>query len=162
MLSKLNKFITLRSQSIRAKLALVALLVVAMLMTTWVLESQFGVSADTSHRVYCALGGIIIIYSWGFDEPNNRWLRFALPAALLANIGIFFTPLVDRPVSEGRGGDFLLFVLPSIVIMFSTRIAMLPVNSVRDRATRQELILWLVVAVIVCAVIFAIALREAR
>jgi hypothetical protein len=130
-------------------------------MTTLVLESQFGASPDTSHRVYCALGGIILICSLGFDESNNRWLRFALPVALLANISIFFTPLVDRPVPAGRGGDFLLFALPSIVIMLSARIANFPVNSVRDRAIRQQLILGLVVAALACAVIFAIALREA-
>lgn len=77
--------------------------------------------------------------------------------ALLINVGIFFTPLVDGPTSRG---ELMLFALPDAVVVLAASIASYRVNDVHQRATRQTMILGLIVALVFCVGLFAVTLTQ--
>lgn len=127
--------------------------IVALLVFGVTLQREFGIQFDTTYRIACAGLCLLFIYKLGADFGRERWNRVSLWLALLANIGIFFTPLVDRPASRG---ELLLFALPDAVIVLASRIVSYRVTNVHQRATRQTMILGLVVAIIFCFSLFAL------
>ncbi|HEX4737441.1 MAG TPA: hypothetical protein VH331_07760 [Allosphingosinicella sp.] len=139
----------------RVSLALLG--VAAFVAIGGVLEKEAGLPFDTSYRAACAAACLLFIFKLGSDYPGERWPRTSLWIALLFNVGLFFTPLVDRPTSRG---ELMLFALPNAVIVLAARIASYPVVDDHQRAMRQQMILGLVVAVAFCAILFAFALME--
>jgi len=133
-------------------LALVALLVVG-----FALEDAVGIPFDTTYRVACAAMCLFFIYRLGLEFPGQRWPRTSLGIALLINVGIFFTPLVDGPTSRG---ELMLFALPDAVVVLAASIASYRVNDVHQRATWQTMILGLIVALVFCVGLFAVTLTQ--
>lgn len=143
----------------RGRVLLLAVTLPAIIMLSIFVEDNLDVSSDAIFRVVSAVVAPIAIYPC-LAGPDSRWMRFGLVLALAVNMGIFFTPLVDRPAASR--GEFFLFALPSLVVMLSARVASFPVQTARDRVVRQQLILGLVVSVLACATGFIIAIAEAR
>jgi hypothetical protein len=133
------------------------LTVLAMFVTGIALEDKFGIPFATTLRVGCAAMCLIFIISLRRDYPGERWPLIALPIALVVNIGLFFTPLFDRPVSRG---EILLFALPDAIVLLVARIASYRVADVHQRAMRQQMILGLIVAVVFCALLLGLTLMQ--
>lgn len=129
----------------------------ALLIALFTLQDHFGIPFDTSYRVVCAAGCLFFVYKLQRDFPGEQWPRFSLGVALLVNAGIFFTPLVDRPASRG---EVMLFALPDAVVVLAASIASYRVNNVHQRATRQTMILGLIVALVFCVGLFALTLAQ--
>jgi hypothetical protein len=144
---------TWKNNAKNAGLALLGVLV--FVVFSIILENTFGVPFDTSYRIACA--GICLGFIWtiGRDYPGQRWFLIAFAIALLVNIGIFFTPLVDRPASRG---ELMIFALPDTVILLAARIVSYPVQDTYQRAVRQQMILGLVIAIAFCALLLFLAL----
>ena len=123
------------------------------------LEDEMGLPWDTTYRVACAGACLFFIHYLGSDYPGEQWPRTALWIALLVNVGVFLTPLVDRPASRG---ELMIFALPSAIVFLSARIASYSVADDRQRALRQQMILGLVVAVVFCGILFAFGIMESR
>jgi hypothetical protein len=100
---------------LRLRQAGLALLgIAAFVITAFALEDYLGLPSATTLRIATAAACLIFIYNVGtHDFPGARWPRVALLVALLADVAIFFTPLVDRPPSRG---ELMLFALPDLVI----------------------------------------------
>ena len=122
-----------------------------------VLENEAGIPFDTTYRVACAAACLLFIKKLRLDYPEETWPWASLWIALLVNVGIFFTPLVDRPSSRG---ELMLFALPDAVVVLVARIASYRVTDVHQRAARQTMILGLVVALVFCVGLFALTLAE--
>ena len=120
-----------------------------------ILENEVGVPVDMTLRVVCAITCLVFIYWLGLDYPGERWPRVSLWIALLVNVAIFFTPLVDRPVSRG---ELMLFASPDAVIVLSVLTLSYRVTDVHQRANRQTMILALIVAIVMCVTLFALSL----
>jgi len=131
--------------------------IIAFVIISDALEQEIGLPVDTTYRVACAAICLLFIYQLGFDYPGERWPRVSLWIALMVNAGLFFTPLIDRPPSRG---ELVLFALPNAIVVLSARIAAYPVVDGRQRATRQLMILCLVLAVAFCALLFTLTLLE--
>jgi Na+-translocating ferredoxin:NAD+ oxidoreductase RnfA subunit len=127
------------------------------------LESEVGIPFATTFRVACAAICLGFIWSLGRDFPRERWPRISLWVALLVNIVIFWTPLVNRPASRG---ELMLFALPDaiivLVILLAERIVTYPAVDDHQRAIRQQIILGLVLAVAICAILFTLVLLAPR
>lgn len=119
------------------------------------LEDEFGVPFDTTYRVGCAAICLVFIYKLAVDYPGEPWPWISLWLALLVNIGLFFTPLFDRPASRG---ELMLFALPDAIVVLAARIISYRVVDVHQRAMRQQMILGLIAAVAFCAVLFTLIL----
>ena len=142
----------------RLRLGCLALLgVVASLIVGVVLEDQLGIPLAASYRVGCAAMCLVFILGLARDYPEERWPLISLPIALLLNIGLFFTPLFDRPASRG---EVMLFALPDSIVVLTVLIASYRVADVHQRAMRQQMILGLIAAVILCALVFGLTLME--
>lgn len=141
----------------RALLLAVGLPAFVMLMIFF--ENNLGISSDTTLRVLCAVIAPIVIYPC-LTDPDSPWMRFGLILAIAINVGILFTPLVDRPTASR--GEFFLFAFPSLVVLLSARVASFQVLTVRDRAVRQQLILGLIVSVLACVTLFIFTIAQAR
>lgn len=128
-------------------------------MTGFTLEDEVGIPFASTFRVGCAAACLLFIYKLGTDYPGERWPRFSLWIALIVNIGIFFTPLVDRPASRG---ELMLFALPDAIVVLVAllveRCVSYPVADVHQRAVRQQIILGLVLAIAFCAILFTLVL----
>ncbi|MBA3526208.1 MAG: hypothetical protein H0T82_04730 [Sphingomonas sp.] len=138
-------------------LRLAGLGIVAFVIFSIALEDEHGIPLDTSYRVVCAIACPIIMFKLASDYAEERWLRTSLCVALLVNVALFFTPLVDRPTSRG---EVMLFALPDLIILLTARIASYPVVDDHQRAIRQQMILALIVAVVFCVAVFSFALVE--
>ena len=141
----------------RVGLALLGLIAFVTIGT--VLEDEVGISFDTTYRVVCAGMCVVLIYSIGLEYAGQRWPRVVLWLATLVNVGILFSPLVDRPASRG---EVMLFAVPDVVIFLTARIVTCSAVTVSQRATRQQMILGLVVAIGFCAILFALAILQPR
>lgn len=141
----------------RAGLALLG--IVAFVIIGTVLKDETGLPFDTSYRVACAAICLFLIFKLGQDYPGERWPRVSFWLALLVNLGLFLTPLVDRPASRG---ELLLFVLPDAAIVLMARIVSYPVVNAYQHAMRQQMILGMLVAVAFCAFLFTFTLAEAH
>jgi len=140
----------------RLQYAILALLgIIAFLAIGIVLEDEFGLPFKTTYRIACDAACLLFIYTLCRDYPGERWPRISLGLALLVNIALFFTPLFDRPTSRG---EVLLFALPDAVILLVARIVSYRVVDVHRRAMRQQMILGLIVAVVLCAILFTLTL----
>jgi FtsH-binding integral membrane protein len=122
-------------------------------------ENLIGLPFDTTYRVACAVICLLFIYDLGRGYPGEQWHRVSLWVALIVNAGLFFTPLVSRPASRG---EVMLFALPDVVIVLIARIASYPVKDDHQRAMRQQMILGLIVAVVICVVLFGLTLAGPR
>lgn len=131
--------------------------VLALLVVGFVLEDVAGIPFDTTYRVACAAMCLLFIYKLALEFPGQHWPRTSLLIALLINVGIFFTPLVNRPTSRG---ELMLFALPDAVVVLAASIACYRANDVHQRATRQTMILGLVVAFVFCVGLFAVTLTQ--
>jgi hypothetical protein len=128
---------------------------VAFLIISFTLQDDFGIPWDTTYRVGCAGACQAFIYKLGSDYRGERWPRISFWVALLVNLSLFFTPLVNRPTSRG---ELMLFALPDAVIVLVALIVSYRVEDAHQRAMRQQMILGLVVAVVFCAALFTAAL----
>lgn len=126
--------------------------VVAFVAIAVMLESRFSVPFDMTYRIACAVACVTFIGKLAADYPGERWPWIALSIALLVNIGLFFTPMVDRPASRG---ELMIFALPNAVVVLIARIASYCVADERQRAMRQLMILALVVVILFGAVLVA-------
>ena len=127
--------------------------IVAIIALSIVLESKAGIPFKTTYRVACAIGCLIFLANIGSDYPGERWPRIALLVALLFNIALFFSPFARLPESKG---DLLFFAAPDAAIMLVARIATYRVTDVHQRAVRQQMILGLFVALVLCAILGAL------
>lgn len=135
-----------------------ALLGIAAFVTIGIeLENDLGIPSDTTYRVVLAAMCLLVIFKLELDYPGEQWPRTSLWVALLVNVGLFFTPLVDRPASRG---ELMLFALPDAIIVLVARILSYPVGDEHQRAMRQQMILALIVAVAFCAILFTLLLIE--
>jgi FtsH-binding integral membrane protein len=139
----------------RVSLALLG--VVAFVIISIALEDEIGLPFNTTYRVVCAAMCLVFIFKLGLDYRGERWPRASFWVALLVNVGLFFTPLVNRPASRG---ELMLFALPDAIVVLAARIASYPVADEHQRAMRQQMILGLIVAVAFCATLFALMLME--
>ncbi len=121
--------------------------IVVVLVIGFTLEDEVGIPVATTLRIATAAICLLFIYKIGLDYPGERWPRISLWIALVVNVAVFFTPLVDRPPSRG---ELMLFALPDAVVVMTARIASYRVADVHQRANRQLMILGLSVAVLSC------------
>jgi Na+-translocating ferredoxin:NAD+ oxidoreductase RnfA subunit len=131
--------------------------IVPFLIVTFALQDYVGIPFDVTYRVFCASACLVFIYKLRSDFPGQQWPRTSLWIALLINVAIFFTPLVDRPTSRG---ELMLFALPDAVVVLTASTISYGVNDVHQRATRQTMILGLIVALVFCVGLFAITLGQ--
>ena len=143
----------MRLHSRRSCLALLGTIAFAVVSIS--LATQAGIPFDTSYRVACATMCLVFIFKLGSDYPESRWPRISFWIAFAVNIGLFFTPLVDRQASRG---EVMLFALPDAIIVLVALIISYPVLDEHQRAMRQQMVLGLVVAVAFCALLFALTL----
>jgi hypothetical protein len=118
--------------------------VAAFLFVSLVLRG-FGIHFDTSYRVACAAASSALVYSLKSGFPDEKWPQRAFWISLLINIGILFTPLVDRPASRG---EIILFFLPD---GFVAAIAMIAHNRSWAASVRTQLIATIVLFAAACA-----------
>lgn len=146
-------------QSRRCKLGLWLLGIVAVLVIGVALEDEVGIPLATTMRIAGASFCLLFIYRLGRDFPGERWPRVGFWVSLAVNIGIFFTPLVDRPISRG---ELMLFALPDAIVVLVAllieRVVTDPPADVHQRAVRQQILLGLVVAIAFCAILFTLVL----
>jgi drug/metabolite transporter (DMT)-like permease len=146
-----------KSWLVRVMLALVG--IVACVAIGVALEDEAGIPFATTYRFACAGACLFFIARIGRDCLAARWRRIALLAVLVANIGLFFTPLVDRPASRG---EIMLFALPDaaifLIIVLIARIRSRPAADDHERAVRQQLIFGIVVALAFGALLFGLLL----
>ena len=131
--------------------------IVAFVVISNGLQTEVGIPFDTTYRVACAAICLIFIYGLGSDFPGQRSVRISFWICLLVNSGIFFTPLVDRPASRG---ELMLFALPDAVVTLTILIALYRPADVHQRATRQTMILALIVALVFCVGLFVLTLMQ--
>ena len=131
--------------------------IIAYVIFSFVLESETAIPAATTMRVGTAAVCMFFIYQLGLDYPGERWPQISFWIALLVNIGIFFTPLVNRPPSRG---ELMIFAVPDAVVVLAVRTFTYPLTDIHQRATRQTMILGLVVAVAFCAFLVTMVLVD--
>ena len=153
-----------RSQrSRRRELGLWLLGIVALLVIGITLEDEAGIPLAMTVRIAGASICLLFIYRLGRDFPGEQWPRIGFWISLVVNIGIFFTPLVDRPISRG---ELMLFALPDAIVvlvaMSVERMVSYPAVDVHQRAVRQQIILGLVLAIAFCAILFTLVLIDPR
>ena len=117
------------------------------------LEYETGFPVDTTFRLGCAAICLAFILKLGRDYPGERWPRISFWLALLVNLGLFLTPLVDRPASRG---EIMLFALPDTAIVLMARIVSYPAVNEYQRAMRQQMILGMIAAVVSFSVLYAL------
>jgi len=137
------------------RLGLALLGIIAFVAIAIALEDHAGLKFDTTYRLACAIICLAFILKLWSDYPDKRWPRIGFWVALVVNIGLFFTPLFDRPASRG---EIMLFALPDAIIVLVALITSYPVGDPHQRAVRQQMILGLVVAVAFCALLFGLTL----
>jgi hypothetical protein len=131
----------------------------AFLVVGVALEHYVGLPFDTTYRVGCAAACLLFIYTLRSDFPEALWPKASFWLALLINVGIFFTPLTDRP---GSRGEIMIFATPDVVVTLIARIATFRPTDQNQRAARLQLIVGLLFAVMFCAVIFGFCIAESR
>jgi hypothetical protein len=141
-----------RLDSRMGRVALALIGVLAFLLVGILLES-FGVPLDLTYRIACAIGALVLMIYLGRDYTAERWFRISLCLALLVNLGLFFTPLVNGPTSRG---ELILFAVPDGVIVLTARILTYRAMNAEQKATRTHMIAGLIAAVALCSVLFAI------
>lgn len=145
------------------ELGLWLLAIIAVLLIGVALEEKIGIPLATTLRIAAASVCLIFIYRLSTDFPEEQWPRIGFWLSLIVNIAIFFTPLVDRPISRG---EVMLFALPdAIVVLFAMlieRIVSTPAPDVHQRAVRQQIILGIVLAITFCAILFTLVLIDPR
>jgi drug/metabolite transporter (DMT)-like permease len=119
------------------------------------LENEAGFPFATFYRVACATTCLVFIWKLREDYPTESWPRVSLWIALVVNVAIFFTPLVDRSASRG---ELMLFALPDAIVVLGARIRSYHVSDDRRRAMRQSMMLGLVVAAAFCSILYAVIL----
>jgi hypothetical protein len=139
----------------RVTLALLG--VVAFVIIGIAFENKLGLPFDMTYRVACAAVCLLFVFKLGSDYPGERWVWVSFWVVLLLNIGLFFTPLANRPASRG---ELMLFALPDAVVVLVARIISYPVLDEHQRAMRQQLNLGLAVAFAFCVILFALSLIE--
>jgi FtsH-binding integral membrane protein len=149
---------TAESRTSRMRLVVLLLLgVIVFVAIGIVLEDEAGFPFETTYRIGCAVACLTLLFRLGQEHPGERWLRVGFWFAFIVNVGLFFTPIVDRPASRG---ELMIFALPDAVVLLAVGLAYYPDDDVRQRAVRQQMILGLVVAVLFCATLFGFALLE--
>jgi hypothetical protein len=121
------------------------------------LDRAFGIGFDTTYRLACAGACLILIAYLARYYRGERWPWIALALALLVNVALFFTPLLDRSASRG---EIMFFALPDAILFLIARTVTYRVTDVHTRAVWQQLILALVVAALFCALLFGLTLSR--
>lgn len=132
---------------------------ICLIALSFVLERETGIPVETTMRVGAAGLCLGFIYNLSLDYPGERWPWIGFWLALLVNIGVFFTPLVKGPLSRG---ELMVFASPDAVVVLAARIFTYRVTDIHQRATRQTMILGLVVAIAFCAILFTLAFVDPR
>lgn len=131
----------------------------ALLVIGFTLQGELGIPFDTTLRVACAALCLAFIYKLGADYPGEKWPRISLWLAFLVNVAIFFTPLVHRPASRG---ELMLFALPDAIVVLTARVVTYRAGDVHQRATRQTMILGLLVATVFCVGVLGLTWAQTR
>ncbi len=119
------------------------------------LEKDLGIPFDTSYRVACAIACLAFVFKLQRDYPTEKWPKAGLLGAGIINISLFFTPLVSRPASRG---ELMIFALPDAIVVLAALIAFYKVETVHQRAVRQQMVLGLIIALGFSAVMFTLIL----
>jgi hypothetical protein len=139
-------------------IAIVSFGLLAFLVVSIAMDEYGLLPWDFSYRVGCAGMCLAVLAKFAMELPEERWPWWSFWAALVANIGLFFTPIMDRAASRG---ELLIFALPDAVIWLTFGIASTPPIDLAARVTRQYMMLGLVVAILMGTILFAFALFEA-
>jgi hypothetical protein len=131
--------------------ALWLLFMVALLVIGFTLQDELGIPFDTTFRVACVGMCLFLISKIAAEYPGERWPWISFGIALVVDIAIFFTPLVDRPTSRG---ELMLFAAPDAVIVLIVRIATYNADTSDQRALRMHMIGGLVLAIVLCVFLF--------
>lgn len=119
------------------------------------LEREFGIKLDTTYRLGCAGICLTLLAYLAAQYRGERWPWIAFALALLVNLGLFLTPLFDRPASRG---EIMLFAFPDTILFLTARIATYRVADVHQRAMRQQMALALLLAVAFGGILFFLML----
>lgn len=119
------------------------------------LDKELGIPFATTYRIACAVACLAFIFNLGIYYPSERWPRVGFSVALLVNVMLFFTPLMDRPASRG---EIMLFALPDAIVVLVALIASYKVGDVHQRAVRQQMVFGLIVALVFCAILYSLIL----
>lgn len=133
--------------------------IVAVLVVGFTLQDTVGVPVETTLRIATAAICLFFVYKLGLYYPGESWPRISLWVALAVNLALFFTPLMDRPVSRG---ELMLFALPDAVVVMTARVVSYRAADVHQRANRQIMVLGLVVAIAGCIGILGLTWVEVR
>lgn len=116
------------------------------------LEEQAGVSFWTTYRIACAAVPLWFFAKIAQDYAGERWPRRALLVAATFNIALLVSPFSQTPATKG---DLLFFGLPDAIIFMIARVITYKATDLHGRAVRQQLIAGVVLALAVCAILFA-------
>ena len=105
-----------------------------------------------SGRLCCGIIGLGLLAE--VDFPGEKWPQRVFWVSLLVNIGVLFSPLVDRPASRG---ELALFLLPDGFVVL---IAMIAHNQALARSVRAQLIATVVVFTAACAALLALVILQ--
>jgi hypothetical protein len=119
------------------------------------LENGLGIPVDTTYRVECAIACLLFILKLQRDDPTDQWPKHGLIGSAIINFLVFLTPLLSRPASRG---ELMVFALPDTIIVLIALIAFYMVETVHQRAVRQQMIFGLIVALGFSAVMFTLIL----
>lgn len=131
--------------------------VIGAVMIGIALDNDLGVPFATTYRIACAVACLAFIFKLGIDYPSEKWPRVGFLTALFINIMLFFTPVMDRPASRG---EVMLFALPDAIVVLVALVASYKVTDVHQRAVRQQMIFGLIVAIVLCAILFSLILMN--
>jgi hypothetical protein len=118
-----------------------------------ILLESYGVPLELTYRIACASGSLVLMVYLARDYTAERWFRISLCLALLVNVSLFFTPLVDRPTSRG---ELMLFAIPDGAIFLTARILTYRASSVEQRAKRTHMIAGLIAVLALCSILIGI------
>lgn len=139
------------------KLVLILLGIAAFVVTGIALENYVGIPFDLTYRVACAAACLLFVYKLQSDVPDALWLRITFWLALLVNVGIFFTPVTNRPISRG---ELLFFAAPDTVIALTVWIATFQPVDQDQRAARVRMIVILLIAIVICIALFGLGIAQ--
>ena len=139
------------------RMGLALLGIIGFLVVAVALDHAFGLPFDTTYRIACAAACLVFILKLARDYSGESWVRIGFWLSLAINVGIFLTPLVDRPASRG---ELMVFALPDAVAVLAVRAATYKAATEHQRAVPQQMILGLVIAIAFCAILLGLSLVD--
>ena len=138
-----------RSRLARVALSLVG--IVAFVAAALVLQEEVGIPFDTTFRVVCAGACLFFIARFARESPGERWIWVGFWISAVVDVAMFFTPVLQGPVSRG---EIMLFGFPDAIVLLIARLATYEAADAHRRAVRQQLVLGLILGLAFCALLF--------